>query len=331
MKVSGRRVACWVVALAAVTVASELGLRYGLGFGDPPLVMRDPTIEYLYQPARQYLRFGHRIEVNRWSMRSGDFPYRKRNPTELRVLVIGDSVVHGGVPTDQSELATERLRKGLGATLARPVVVGNVSAGSWGPPNMLAYVEWYGTFDADLAVVVVSSHDWEDVPAWAPLTADFPTEAPALALGEVLGRYVPRIVAQAIGSVWPPRPLARDASDPRVLAAVGAFRRLIATLRSNGARVAVALHLERDEPPSAPLPGHAVLAAAAREAGVPVLELGPAFAAAGAGGRDLYRDAIHPTAAGQAVIAAVLRDWVLDELEVESEETLRPTPQQASR
>jgi hypothetical protein len=45
-----------------------------------------------------------------------------------------------------------------------------------------------------------------------------------------------------------------------------------------------------------------------------VLELGPAFAAARADGEDLYRDAIHPTAAGQAVIAAVLRDWVLREL-----------------
>jgi lysophospholipase L1-like esterase len=42
-----------------------------------------------------------------------------------------------------------------------------------------------------------------------------------------------------------------------------------------------------------------------------VLELGPAFAAARAGGEDLYRDAIHPTAAGQAVIADVLLDWVL--------------------
>jgi hypothetical protein len=302
-------------ALAVAGLIAELTLRHGLGFGDPPLVMRDPAIEYLYQPARQYLRFGRRVEVNRWSMRSADFPLRKRDPAELRVLVIGDSVVHGGVQTDQAELATERLRAALAADLARPVVVGNVSAGSWGPPNMRAYIEWYGTFAADLAVVVVSSHDWEDVPTWAPLSADFPTQAPVLALEEVLGRYLPRFVAPALGgAAAPPAPLASDAGDPRVEAAVGAFRTLLAMLRADGVRVAVALHLERDESPDAPRPGHAVLAAAARESGVPVLPLGQAFAAARMDGSELYRDAIHPTAAGQAVIAAVLRDWVLREL-----------------
>jgi lysophospholipase L1-like esterase len=309
---AGRLLPRLAAGLAIATVAGELVLRHGLGFGDPPLLMPDPAIEYLYRPARQYLRFGHRVEVNRWSMRSADFPLRKRDPAELRVLVIGDSVVHGGVPTDQADLATERLRADLGATLGRPVVVGNVSAGSWGPPNMLAYVEWYGTFDADLAIVVVSSHDWEDVPTWAPLSADFPARTPALALEEVLGRYLPRLVAPALGgAAAPPAPLASDPGDPRVLASVAAFRALLATLRADGVRVAVALHLERDESAAAPRPGHAVLAAAARESGVPVLELGPAFGAARAGGADLYRDAIHPTAAGQAVIAGVLLDWVL--------------------
>ena len=51
----------------------------------------------------------------------------------------------------------------------------------------------------------------------------------------------------------------RAASDPRVVAAVSAFRTLLATLRADGIRVAVALHLERDESPDAPRPGHAVL------------------------------------------------------------------------
>jgi hypothetical protein len=56
----------------------------------------DPQIEYLPKPSMHYRRFGNRISYNAYSIRSGPVTLHKTDPAELRVLVIGDSVVNGG-------------------------------------------------------------------------------------------------------------------------------------------------------------------------------------------------------------------------------------------
>src|SRR5712675_1333967 len=110
-----------VLALAAVALAliagvgGELVARYVVGLGDPPLYQLDPEVEYLLVPSRSYRRLGNRFEVNSHSMRSPEFPGAKTSKDELRVLVVGDSIVNGGARLDQADLATERLR----ATLAQ--------------------------------------------------------------------------------------------------------------------------------------------------------------------------------------------------------------------
>ncbi len=129
---------CIAMVLALVAIA-EVGLRYFTGLGNPPQLVAHPTIEYLYEPSRTYWRRGNRISFNRHSMRSDDFPPEKADGREFRLLVLGDSVVNGGAQSDQDALATEMVRDELARDLGRPVVVGNVSAGSWGPPNLLAY------------------------------------------------------------------------------------------------------------------------------------------------------------------------------------------------
>ena len=109
--------------------------------------------------------------------------------------MIGDSVINGGALTDDRELATRIAQERLAADLERPVWVGNVSAGSWGPGNQLAYLRKFGTFDADVAIVVLSTHDIADVPDFAPdLGPDFPERPPMLALEEAVDRYLPRYV-----------------------------------------------------------------------------------------------------------------------------------------
>ena len=129
-----------LASVAAVVLAAEVYARVVLGLGDPPLWRADPEIEYLPVPSRSYRRFGNRVSYNAWSMRSGDFPREKASPDEVRVLVLGDSLVNGGVHVDQDALATSLLEQWLRGGLGRSVVVGNVSAGSWGPPNYLAYI-----------------------------------------------------------------------------------------------------------------------------------------------------------------------------------------------
>jgi len=51
-------------------------------------------------------------------------------------------------------------QRGTHARLGRPVVVGNASAKSWGPPNELAYLQHFGTLDADVVILELSSHDY---------------------------------------------------------------------------------------------------------------------------------------------------------------------------
>ncbi|PQV64995.1 hypothetical protein B1R32_1021 [Abditibacterium utsteinense] len=141
--------------VAVCLIAGEVVARTKLGLGDPPIYVADPQIEYMIKPG-VYHRFGNLVSFNRYSMRADEFPQHKVDKRELRVMVIGDSIVYGGAQLDQSQIAVSLLEKDLTAKLHRPVTVGNISAGSWGPPNQLAYVKRFGLFDAD-AVVIVGS------------------------------------------------------------------------------------------------------------------------------------------------------------------------------
>jgi hypothetical protein len=188
-----------VFAVAAIFMSLELFARYGLGLGTPPLSVVHPTIEYMFKPDQDVYRFGNHFIVNHYGMRSRNFPVHKSNLREYRMMVFGDSVVNGGNLTDHTNLATTMLENELSDRLKRPIIVGNISAGSWGPGNWLAYAKEYGFFDADCVVLVISSHDAEDNPTFEPLnTGTHPTEKPLLALSEAFSRYLPRYMPAAV-------------------------------------------------------------------------------------------------------------------------------------
>jgi lysophospholipase L1-like esterase len=309
-----RRARRWIVRLVllliVVVVGAELFCRYQLGLGDPPLLQADPQIEYLYQPSKTYQRFGNTIAFNRWSMRSDDFPDPK-DPHELRILLLGDSVINGGAPTDQRDLASEIIRQELPGRIGnRPVVVGNISAGSWGPANMLAYVKRFGLFKADIVIIVLSSHDWSDAPGFEELGVDFPTRKPWLAVEEAIKRYLPRYLpgAESPNAPHPPDP---PSNDPTVQSSLTALHELIGLVEHTGARVAIAQHLEQGESLDAPRPGHDAIMNTAREAGAQVIQLGPSFEQARRAGGQPYRDRIHPNQLGQQIIAQTLMDWIV--------------------
>lgn len=187
----------WLLRLGLATIAGfallEVVARYCFDLGDPPRMMSDPLIEYLYRPNQTCRRFGNLIHYNAYSMRADDFPPHKRSPHELRVMVVGDSVINGGAPTNQSQLATAILQRELSARLHRPVIVGNCSAPSWGPPNELAYMLRYGLFDADVVVIVLSSHDYADAPTFKSrvgVSPAAPDQQPYTAATELLLRYL---------------------------------------------------------------------------------------------------------------------------------------------
>ncbi|MDB5174878.1 MAG: hypothetical protein JWN51_3651 [Phycisphaerales bacterium] len=320
----------WAVRILAavflLAAAGELFCRFYLGMGDPPLMMADPQMEYLFKPSRTYHRFGHRISYNAYSMRCDDFPLHKARPDELRVMVIGDSVVNGGARVDQTDLVTSLLQKQLAQDLNRPVVVGNISAGSWGPPNELAYIKKFGLLDADVVVLVLNSDDYHDLPTFVPVVGvnpNFPDRPPISALQEA----VTRGVHDYLPSLYPASP--SDAPEPPatpevVAQCLDAEREIFRVARAGGAAVILMQYQAADEMGDAKEPGYAEIKAVGQECGVPIIETGPAFAAAQASGTKVFRDPIHPNAAGHKIMADLLLKPIEDA--VRSRRTAASTP-----
>ncbi|HAZ60397.1 MAG TPA: hypothetical protein DCY89_02340 [Gammaproteobacteria bacterium] len=315
------RVRLGEILIALVLV--ELGARWWLGLGTPPLYLPHPTIEYLLRPDQDIQRFGKHILVNHWAMRSQDFPARKTDPSEYRVLVVGDSIVNGTAVIDHAALATTRLGPLLAADLGRPVQVANISAGSWGPGNWLAYLRSYGLFDADLVLLVLSSHDAIDTPGYGPLDAkQYPVQAPILALEEGIHRYLERFVPAPL-RIWqpPPGPPPPPPTEAELQAlhtqALADLRALHELVQGSGAGFRALLHATQPEltaglasAATAGDPGRAELKAFFAELGVPLHDLQPFWAAAIADGRKVYTDFIHLSAEGQSLLTELLRTEV---------------------
>jgi lysophospholipase L1-like esterase len=190
-------IAGWLLAgLVGLLILLEIGLRFGFGFGNPLIYLADPDIGYLLAPNQQTRRFGNRIAINQYSMRSPAIAPTPA-PTTLRVLLLGDSVANGGWWTDQTEIISERLQQQLQPNLQgtrwQQVEVLNASANSWGPRNELAYLQRFGSFEAQVVVLLLNT---DDLFATAPSSLqvgndlNYPDRKPPLALAEVLGRYL---------------------------------------------------------------------------------------------------------------------------------------------
>lgn len=228
-------------------VAAELVARFGFGLGDPPVYLRDPEIEYLYVPSRTYHHLGHEVAINSHSMRSAEFPARKADPRELRVMVIGDSIVAGGGRVDQTTLATERLAALLRTSTQRPVSVGAIASGSWGLPNQLAYVRKFGLFEADVVIIVLNTGDVDDVPGLEAVGAAWPSRTPLLALQEPIQRGIERFMpslAVSLGWRVPAKPVN---FDDRVAQARSALEELVSVARHAGAKIGAVVYLTRPE------------------------------------------------------------------------------------
>ena len=180
-----------VAILTGVTVIVELGLRFTVGLGNPPLYIADPDIGYLLAPEQQVRRRGNLIKINQYSMRSDDISPEKTHDT-LRVFLLGDSIVNGGWWTDQSEILSELIETEIAQNSRRDVEVINASANSWGPRNELAYLQRFGLFDADTLILVINT---DDLFATAPTSVqvgkdlNYPDRRPPLALIELYQLY----------------------------------------------------------------------------------------------------------------------------------------------
>lgn len=299
------------IAMLLVLVVCELVLRFAFKLGDPPIYELDEQIEYLLRPSQECHQLGNRYAINGFSMRSPEFPPAKSNPDEFRVLVMGDSIVNAGVRVDQRDLATELLRPKLESDMKRTVVVANASAGSWGPPNQLAYVKTFGVFHADVLVLVLNSPDIDDVPGLEGLGTQWPLTRPVLAVQDVLRTMGPKLLKKVGIDVTPSAAhTANPAQDQQTCLA--AVRELTDIAHEEGVSIALVLYQTRTELLGTPMHGHEKFKALARELDIPVIDAGPKFKAALTAGQDPFiaGDDVHSNPLGQRILADVLAEAV---------------------
>lgn len=305
-----------LIIAGALVIVTECVLRFGMGLGDPPLYTLDPEIEYYLTPSRTYARFGNTYAVNAHSMRSPEFPSKKSDANELRVLIVGDSIVNGGGKIDQPQLASELLQAHLAKALQRPVVVGNASAGSWGPENELAFIKRFGLFDADVVILELNSEDEADVPGNEFIGPQWPQRTPKLALQEIVERFAPRIYEKITGKSYFPLPAHTPDLPADRARCIEAVKHFITTVQQTGARPILLAYRKKNELGSSVPTGLTPFNTLATDLGCSVIDNAAAFSALIASGKDPYlpNEGTHASAAGQQALSDVLADAVIGQI-----------------
>jgi GDSL-like Lipase/Acylhydrolase family len=198
----------WIIAALTLVLllGVELALRWFYGFGNPLTYEADSEIGYLLTPNQQTRRFGNRIAINQYSMRSDRITPQRPDNT-IRIMLVGDSVANGGWWTDQSNTISEMLREMVqktqlgGSATAAPahpiavmsVEVLNASANSWSPRSEMAYLKRFGLFESQILVLIINT---DDLFATAPSALvvghdrNYPAVKPWGAIAEVTQRYL---------------------------------------------------------------------------------------------------------------------------------------------
>ena len=301
----------WVGTGAAILLfllGGEIFCRVYFQLGHPVLFQFDPKMEYLPRPNQDLRRFGNRVQINRWSQRSDDITARKTDPHEKRILVLGDSIAFGGTQLDQSQICGAQLEKLEKQRGTAPVRVITAAAGSWGPANEFAYLQRFGSFDADIVVWIFSDQDWFDKPDFEPTVdvhPNYPSHDPRSALGEFVFRYaVPRVFhlappldpgQKARGLELQDQPLNQGVQ--RLLK--GKTRVLLVGWPSES--------VASDNNPELTAEAErnwARFTSRAQKMGAQLLDLRAAVGIQIAAGRHLYLDGTHPTAEGDEWLAS---------------------------
>ncbi len=307
-------------AIASLLVLVELGLRWRFGLGTPVLYCADPQIGYLLAPNQRVRRFGNRVLINQFSMRSGAIA-AVRPATILRVLLLGDSIANGGSWTNQPDIISEqmqRLLQPLNLLTNQPrhipwtqVEVLNASAPSWGPRNQLAYLKQFGSFEAQVMILLINTDDlFAAVPTSAPVGRDrhYPSRRPRSALTEAL--------SLVCTTLYPPPavPTPEPERDP-VGANLAAIAQIGAIAQHSGACFILAMTpLQREiiQPRDYELQTRQRLDRFVQQQQMPYLDFLPLFRDAPTPAT-LFRDHIHLSPGGtqfvSEALAAAVQTW----------------------
>jgi hypothetical protein len=297
-----RGLSFWFVVALLLMCASEVGLRL-FGFGNTILYVPDEQCGYYPAPHQNETRYGGRIETNAYGMRAPDFTIPKP-PDTIRILMLGDSTLWGGSYIEQDDLYARRLQKLLSRQPdSERVEILNMGVNGWGPFHKRGFVERFGTFQSDIAVICLLIGDVHrrlyGLEAMPFMSVHSP---PRFALQEVLCHLIWRYRASSIGSP--------DRAQWQAQEGIRAYADLASRLRRAGCEVLVEVLPERDEglrdPAGSVSPSLLIdLKAAAAGAGVPVGYPVGLFHGKGKP-ESLYRDNWHLDRLGHSVYAGYL-------------------------
>ncbi len=284
---------------------SELLLRGLLGMGQLPLYQSSPDYEYALQADQSMKRFAKRFEINEHGMRSAPL-----ESGEFRVLKFGDSVLNGGVATDQEELATHLLEQGLHDAFPHlKARVLQVSAGSWGPDNAFAWMREHGHFEARIIGLLFSSHDYRDHMDFRQVVGNvpfYPDRQPRTAIGDLFtwlyARYGPAVD-------WEQLPGAPQGPEPK--GPNSGWADFAAYCHEEGIALYAYHHPSYSEWRSGQWSAEGdSLQALLQRLEIPCINgLHTAYSEAS------WRDEIHPNALGQQAIAAAIMPRLIREIE----------------
>lgn len=302
------------ISVLAILAAVEITLRLAFGLGSPVLVQADRLTGYRFQPNQRLVRFGQRIEYNQFSQRSEPITVEKPQGV-WRILMLGDSVLNGGTPTDQSQTISELLREQL-STPRRPVQVLNASAGSWGIGNQLGYLRAFGMFHSDAVILQIGSSDLVQPTSTSAVVGRhpaYPTHRPLLAVQEAITRYLwPRLLV-AFGFTPPSLDLLTPTTaqpDQQFQQNLRSLVAIVALVRAQNTAVWVLFTPNlNDLVPTPTQPAHkGEFLQALTSLRVPVLDTHAAWSALPtATVTPYFRDSIHLNAAGNQAVANLLR------------------------
>lgn len=289
-------------SMLVLLVAGEIYLRQVWGFCDSVLMQSDPDFEYIAQPNQNRYRFKKHIIYNEYSQRSNPI-----DSAAFIVLGLGDSVLNGGVLTDQDSTATSRLCNDLSALMEAKVQVLNISAGSWGPDNCDAYLKRHGTFNGKIAFLVCSSHDAHDNIDHQPIVdiqPSFSSRQYLFAWIELFDRYLmPQYLLPYMKHVASDKDVSEISKDGKIFNT--GFEGLASRFRHDSIPFFIWLHPEKTEVERGAYnsEGQEILEYC-RQDTIPVIE-GLKYMSF-----DDYRDNIHLNERGQGVLASYLKDYI---------------------
>ncbi len=187
----------------------------------------------------------------------------------------------------------------------------NASANSWGPRNELGYVLRFGTFEAQVVLLVINT---DDLFAVAPNSYElgrhpaYPTHRPPLALWEAIQRRQPYQMSPELQAL-------HDQPGDRVGVNLEAIRQLNTQVQMAQGRLILAMtplrrELEGDGPRDYEQVARQQLTDFATAEGIPYLDFLPLFQ--DQDHAPLYFDHIHLSAQGNQVVGQALTQWVVD-------------------